>query len=279
MDAALWAQLDIDAKYAARVCAVALTRRSKPVLSHWSAAVLHGLPVLDSWPNAVHTTQSGDVSRYSSQFVRHNRTLDPAEIVEVDGMLVTSVARTVLDIATVASRATAVAMADRAILVDRFGKRQPLTTKKELREVWEHGLPFRGHVRSLDVIEFAETRAESPLESLSRVTMRELGFPTPELQVDHYDDDGFIGATDFTWPEFGIVGESDGLGKYLKPELRGQRSAGQVVVEEKLREDRLRAKHLAFRRWGWSVAQEPARLRAVLVSVGLPTGIRHPRRR
>src|SRR5690606_23830406 len=103
---------------------------------------------------------------------QHNRFLEDDEVVEIDGMLATSVARTVLDIATVASRFTAVAMADRALYVDRFRRDEPLTTKDELCALWEGSLPFRGHVRSRDVIEFAETLAESPLESVSRVTMR-----------------------------------------------------------------------------------------------------------
>lgn len=274
MSAESWAALDPDARYAARVRAIALTRRYRPVLSHWSAAVLHGLPVVGPWPDAVHVTRSGTTARFRTHIAQRNRDLDADDITEIDGMLVTSVVRTVLDMATVASRFTAVAMADRALLVDRFQRREPLATRDELLACWERMLPFRGHIRSRDVIEFADTRAESPLESVSRVTMQQIGCPPPELQVAHYDAAGFIGETDFAWPEFGVVGEADGEGKYLDPDLRGGRSADEVVREEKIREDRLRALDLKVRRWGWDVARDPAQLRARLSSAGLPTGIR-----
>lgn len=274
LDAATWHALSDDAKYAARVKGIVLTRRFRAVASHWSAAVLHGLPIVGRWPEEVHLTVPGTGGSVRAGVVRHVRRLDDDDVVEVDGMLVTSVARTVLDTAAVASRFTAVAMADRALLVDRFRRREPLTTKDDLLAHWERMLPFRGHVRSRDVIEFAATRAESPLESVSRVTMRQIGCPQPELQVSHYDDAGFIGDTDFAWPEFGVVGEADGEGKYRDPILRGGRSTEQVVLEEKGREDRLRGLDLKVRRWGWEVACDPARLRNRLASAGLPTGIR-----
>lgn len=279
LDAAAWHALSDDAKYAARVKGILLTRRFRAVASHWSAAVLHGLPIVGRWPEDVHITIPGPGGGVRVGIVRHTCRLDDSDIVEVDGMFATSVARTVLDIATVASRFTAVAMADRALHIDRFGRRQPLATKDELFALWERMLPFRGHVRSRDVIEFAETRAESPLESVSRVTMREIGCPPPELQVSHHDEAGFIGDTDFAWPGFGVVGEADGARKYLDPDILRGRSPGQAVLDEKDREDRLRALDLTVRRWGWDVACDPGRLRERLASAGLPTGIRKPSNR
>jgi hypothetical protein len=38
-----------------------------------------------------------------------------------------------------------------------------------------------------------------------------------------------------------VAGEFDGIDKYLKPEFLKGRTAAQAVVEEKLREDRIRA--------------------------------------
>lgn len=274
LDGPTWHALSDDAKYAARVKAVVLTRRFRAVASHWSAAVLHGLPVVGRWPEEVHLTVPGTGGGVRAGVVGHVRRLDDDDVVEVDGMLVTSIARTVLDTATVASRFTAVAMADRALLVDRFRRREPLTTRDALTAQWERMLPFRGHVRSRDVIDFAATRAESPLESVSRVTMHQIGCPQPKLQVSHYDAAGLIGDTDFTWPEFGIVGEADGERKYVDPTLRGGRTTEQMVLDEKVREDRLRGIDLTVRRWDWEVACDPARLRNRLASAGLPTGIR-----
>ena len=42
------------------------------------------------------------------------------------------------------------------------------------------------------------------------------GLPEPETQVDIVDGEGrFIGRVDFLWREFDVIGECDGLCKYL----------------------------------------------------------------
>jgi hypothetical protein len=58
----------------------------------------------------------------------------------------------------------------------------------------------------------------------------------------------FIGRVDFGWPELGTVGEFDGLVKYGR--VPGSDPAD-VLVEEKRREDALRAEGLAVVRWTW----------------------------
>jgi hypothetical protein len=86
----------------------------------------------------------------------------------------------------------------------------------------------------------ADGRAESPGESRSRYLCWSQGLPAPELQFPVRDEHGeLVGVTDFAWPDHGVLGEFDGRVKYgrlLKP---GQ-EPGDVVFEEKVREDRLR---------------------------------------
>jgi hypothetical protein len=89
--------------------------------------------------------------------------------------------------------------------------------------------------------------------------------------VSFVDADGFIGLVDFYWPEFGIVGEADGDMKYLDPAFRAGRTAEQVVLDEKIREDRLRALGLTVVRWRWRTANDANALRSKLVSAGLPS--------
>lgn len=50
-----------------------------------------------------------------------------------------------------------------------------------------------------------------------------------------------MGYTDFHWKQAKVVGEFDGEEKYLKPEYLKGRTASQVVLEEKTRENRIRA--------------------------------------
>jgi hypothetical protein len=268
-----WAALDARERYVALVRAVAETRGYRPLISHWSAAAVHGLPIVESWPSDVHTIVGPTAGgRSRGGVIKHSSRVDDADVVEVDGLLVTSVARTVLDVASVGNFMTAVTVADRAIYVDRFGRRPPLCTMEELVAAWERSLPFRAFARSRDVIAFAETNADSVLESVSRVNMRVIGCPRPLLQTPYYDHAGFIGEADFDWPDYRTLGEADGDIKYLNPEFRNGRTAEQVVLDEKVREDRFRALPRTVTRWRWAVAVRPERLRAHLAAVGLPMG-------
>ncbi|WP_354567216.1 hypothetical protein [Glaciihabitans sp. UYNi722] len=263
--------MDSRRKYLARVRAIAETRRNRPVLSHWSAAAIHGLPMIGDWPSYVHITQPKWIgSRSRNGVIRHSLAIDDSELVEIHGMLVTSVVRTVLDLAAIASTISAVAAADAALHSDRFDRHPPLATQDDLHRAWEQRLPFRGHARALDIVEFATTAADTPIESVSRVNMRVIGCPPPQLQTPYFDGEGFIGETDFSWQEYGAIGEADGDLKYLDEAYRGGRSAERVVLDEKTREDRLRALPRAVARWRWNVAINPRALRSRLVPLGLP---------
>lgn len=271
----IWEALDPQQRYLARVRAVAETRKDRPVLSHWSAAAIHDLPIIGDWPRGVHITvnpTSGGRSR--NGVVKHSLQLGDEDVEEHDGLLVTSIARTVLDIAAASNFLSAVTVIDHALRIDRFGRTPPLVSKAELWQMWEARLPFGGHARSSAVIEFGETKADSPLESVSRVNMQVIGCPRPELQSAFSDYLGFIGETDFHWPEFHLVGEADGDRKYLDEAYRSGRTVEQVMIDEKVREDRLRAVPLGVSRWRWKTAINPAALRAKLSSAGLPMGIR-----
>jgi hypothetical protein len=120
------------------------------------------------------------------------------------------------------------------------------------------------------VIRFGETRAESPLESVSRANMRIIGCPAPELQVSFDDHAGHIGDVDFYWRGLRTVGEADGRVKYIDQALRAGKSAVEVVVDEKTREDRIRALGERVSRWAWGVGVNPALLRAHLRRAGIP---------
>lgn len=79
-----------------------------------------------------------------------------------------------------------------------------------------------------------------------------MGFPAPELQRCFTDARGTIGRADFYWPGVRLVGEFDGAVNYSKPEFLRGRTPSQVVIDEKLREDRLRALGLGVVRWTWN---------------------------
>ena len=270
-----WNSLRETDRYLAVVHAIANTRRTSPIISHWSAAALHGLPVIGSWPSTVHMTvppTSGSRSRH--QVTRHSLTLDDDEVVQISGLRVTSLARTIIDIAACGSFSSAVIMADHALHVDRFGRHQPGCTLDELVRQWQRRIPFGGFARARDVIDFATELSGSALESLSRANMELMGFPRPQLQVPFFDHRGLIGYADFFWPEFSLIGEADGDIKYLDPAFRNSMSAEQVLLAQSKREDRLRALGHRVTRWDWNTAHSPAALRDHLQAAGLPSRVR-----
>jgi hypothetical protein len=178
------------------------------VVSHQTAAQLHGLSLLGPPPAALSVTRPPGVgSRSGRPGVCVRCAALPIE--HVGGRLavpVTTVARTVIDLARLLDFRAGVVVADSAL-------QQKLTSKKELRAVVAACRQWPGIRSAAQVVEFADGKAESPLESLARIVFRDCGLPPPELQVEISDDE-FIGRVDFLWREFRTIAEVDGAGKY-----------------------------------------------------------------
>ncbi len=189
----------------------------------------------------------------------------------LDGILVTTIERTVIDLAASIDLKSAVAAADRAIHIDRFARRAPLTTRQRLTETYERMLPFNGSARAHAVIMFASEGSGSPEESGSRVNIALNGFPEPELQHPFTILDGRTVEVDFFWREQNAVGECDGRIKYFDDRiLRG--SSRQAVYDEKVREDAIREQVRGFVRWDSQTGRNQHRLRVKLLRLGLPLG-------
>jgi hypothetical protein len=98
-------------------------------------------------------------------------------------------------------------------------------------------------VAATRLVDLARDGAESVLESISRVRLCKRGLPEPILQQEFHDQRGFVGRVDMWWPQWRLIGEADGMGKYDDP---------QDLRREKIREDRLRALGLSVVRWTWN---------------------------
>ncbi len=183
-------------------------------------------------------------------------------------MKVTSLARTVIDVASTTSFVRAVAMADAAFALSATdGVRLDAAL---LLAVMEGLTRHRSLTRATKVAAFASPLAGSPGESFARVQFAALGLPAPELQVSFHDDDGHIGDVDFYWPELDLIGEFDGWSKYGDAR-RFQRdlSPAEVLRAEKIREDRLRRRASGLFRLDWELLQDRQRLAAHLRPYGL----------
>ena len=267
-----WHELGPDERYVALIRAALGRVHASEVLSHWSAAALWHLPIIGSWPTTMHVTAPADAARRSTTILtRHRRGLvDP--ITRLEGVPVTSLAETVVDIARIAPFATAVAMGDAALRRhDQQASSPPRARelRRELARVVDATVERRGVARARRVIDVVDGRADRPGESLSRATMIELGVQLPELQHCIVSASGKVYYLDFYWPEQNIGADFDGRMKYLDPAFRGGRTAEQVVYDEKAREDDVRLDLNGYGRWDWSVAGSRRLLADRLRRIGL----------
>jgi hypothetical protein len=224
------------------------------VVSHVSAAVLHGLPIVDDQLDRVHLTRNrqgnGKVRRYVQV---HGMALAPDEIVEVGGYTVTSLARTVLDLSCALPSLLAVPLGDAAL---RIG-----LSSDELADRLASSGPRRGLTQARRTAALLDPRSESPGESMSRVVFAEHRIPMPTPQLKVFDARGhFVGRSDFGWEEQQTLGEFDGKKKYGRLLLKPGQSPEDALFEEKRREDRLRDLGWQVVRWVWADLYAPTRL-------------------
>ena len=264
-----------DDRYLARVHGAQLATSDRLVFSHHSAAALWALPSVAGWPGNVHVlgaVESG--GRSTAALSRHGVGI-PGEICELGGLSATSLGRTLADVGSIASLSEAVAMADAALagMQDFAGQ---LVRPQLDRSILSAEIALRGAARGIRqlrwVEDFADGDSDSAGESVSRVGMHLIGCPPPILQQVFFDAAGRIGFADFWWPEFNLIGEFDGRGKYLRPEFTHGEDTGRIVMREKVREDRLRATETrpSVVRWDWETARSLRLLRNKLRGAGLP---------
>ncbi len=164
-----------------------------------------------------------------------------------DGVLVTSPARTVTDLARAEGVLAGVTAMDSALHLR-------LTTAADIAAVIDECSGWSGLARARRAATLADARAESVLESLSRLQIARVGLPPPQLQREIVGADGrFIARADFYWDTEGIVGEADGLLKYTDPT---------VLTREKLRQEAIEQLGLTVLRWGWPDVWEFERVAA-----------------
>lgn len=258
------------ARHLAQVHAIVETRRIRPIIGHLSAAVFWGMPIRPAMPTTVHTVVPPGSNAHSKNGVTvHKELLLDGDVVEVGGLLVTSPLRTLVDLARVSPFVTAVTALDFALHERRSKLFTPLAKTALLESLGSLGA-VRGFSRALRAVQFSRPGADNAGETHSRIVIAELGFPSPELQVRHVNPRGGYYYADFEWPGFQRIGEFDGRGKYLKPEYLGHMPPGDAVVEEKVREDHLRAEGNGVSRWGPADVNNRRELHRILLEAGLP---------
>lgn len=250
-------------RYLARVHAYALVSPGA-VFAHESAAALLGLPVFGE-PRRIHVFSTrrdhsvgyGDVVVHTSRDGRRIRR---------GALAVTDPAETAVDLSRTLPPAHALAVVDAAIAA-----RAPFTTLDEIVRIASRQVNRRGQARLAWVTASADARSESVAESVSRAVIAWWGFEAPDLQ-EEFLLEGRRDRVDFFWRRRRIIGEADGYGKYGSTPDDVKAS----LIQEKVREDRLRRHVEGFVRWDFSDALHAIPLRDKLLHAGIRL-VRPPR--
>jgi very-short-patch-repair endonuclease len=230
--------------------------RRPAVVSHQSAAVLHGLPLWDVPLDRVHITRRPRAWNDSSAVLScHVARLRDDEVMDVDGVPVTGPIRTALDLARSLPHEAAVVALDAGL---HSGVLSHDLLRARLFDI--AGTPgSRGAARAVAA---ADGGSGSVGESRSRVMLHRWKLPPSALQFEIRSEGGLLVArTDFAWEADRLVGEFDGRIKYGRLLQPGQ-DASDAVFREKLREDAIRDEGWNVVRWVWADLHRPDRLAA-----------------
>lgn len=227
------------------------------VLGLESAALALGLPV-DRVPQRVQVIASGT----GRSWTRGDRQLRTAPLPEshlqlAGPHLVTSVARTIVDLARLRRPVSALITWEAAL---REAGDRASGLRLEVDEVLGVLRGRQGIAKARHLHGFASALSESPKESESRWLISDLGLPDPVQQFEVFDGRGrLLGRADFAWPERGVLGEYDGEGKYEELARPGQ-SPRDVVLEERRRQQGMEQEGWTFSRWGKAELRAPSLL-------------------
>lgn len=146
-------------------------------------------------------------SRYRSRetyaIVRQSTNIPPEDIMEIDGLLLTTPVRTTSDLLRLDFRPHALAAGDAMARAKLVTMEQVSGFVAEL-----HRLPGLAQAQQLSLL--IDPRAESPGESWQRCRILDAGFPRPELQLPVMDSYGIERRLDMAYEEVLAASEYDG---------------------------------------------------------------------
>jgi hypothetical protein len=238
--------LDEDGRWRAEVVAIVGSHRRTLVLSHHHAARAWRLPrPLAGWGVPTFTARRGPTFANTSCRIL-TAPLPDEQLVLMGRTLVTSPSRTVLDCARSLPPRDGLAIADAALRAGICSRAELLAVSAAMR-----GWP--GCPKARRIVELADGRRETALESWSAWSFDEHQLPMPAWQVTLCDAAGvFLGRVDGWWSD-GVAGEADGRAKYGLAALErggvGAEGLAGALDDERARERRLRRAGVVVVRW------------------------------
>ncbi len=240
----LWDALEPRERPLLEVRAASLNMVMPHVISHDSAALLHGMPILEATPRLVHITRFGVQGSRTRHGVKHHLApFESKQIDFVDGLPVLDIARTAVDICREHGRRHGLVACDSAMRL--IGDRSLLHEAAAPMRSWRHVTVVR------DCVGRADAGAETVGESLFRDLLDELGLGPVETQFGLRADGREV------WCDMRIgrqVFEFDGRLKF-RTEAEGgvaKRDPGDVLWAEKKRQDFVCGFKLGMSRAVWA---------------------------
>lgn len=192
----------------ARAAALRLVISPHQVVCDRTAAWLHGVDVFgltdkEVLPPVELCALRGHAVAARSGVDGRTRDLHSGDVMEVDGLLVTTPLRTALDLACGLGRYRGLGA------LDQFMRHHGVTTwelRRELRRYFRR----RGVVQARELIPLADPRAESLRESWVRLVLHEAGLPAAVPQFRVFYDATHHYRLDLAYPAHRVVVEYDG---------------------------------------------------------------------
>ncbi len=166
-------------------------------ISHTTAARLHGL-LLPPWltdSNELHLSKPRTLPPVRRKgIVGHTLVGYADEIEEIDGIYMSTKARTWLDLARTLPLRDLVCIGDQLIRIPRpdleEGRTEPFETLENLRKMLKRHRNLQGVVRAREALELMRVGSDSGPETVMRLAMLDAGLPEPDLQLTLWDGPG-----------------------------------------------------------------------------------------
>lgn len=222
---------------------------STPMARQWfcfeAAALVWGCDTVDLGARVDLNQEFNQHSGPDRRIRRHHSRIPADQLTFVDGVPVTTLARTVVDCARVLPAWRAIVIADSAA-------RRGLSRDAVDRVLLSLG-GRRGIRQARELLDLVDGGAASPGETLTRWVLMSQGLPRPETQVQVSTSLG-TRYGDLGWPALRVIVEFDGRIKYSQPLSV---DPGVTVVEERRRQEALEAAGWVVVRVVWEDLRDP----------------------
>ncbi|MEG3634863.1 hypothetical protein [Micromonospora palythoicola] len=213
---------------------------------HGTAAELHGIAGLPR-SDEIHVGLPGTAAKRARvgqpDVVLHQLGHPAGSLVSLDGLPATDAIATVGDVILRVGRYPAVSVLDSAL-------NRGLLVEDDLASIAHQIRRRRGAIAARGYLAEADGRAQSPLETRTRLRCVDGRVPPDALQLEIRDDDGYLlGIGDLGWRAPQVIAEADGQAPHTLPD---------AIFTDRRRQNRLANAGWTILRFTWQDTLDPA---------------------